>query len=337
MPATLKSDQLMTFRQYADHPAEELKALIARRKNEVNAVLLGHYYQRIEIQEASDYVGDSLGLARTAANTEADVIVFCGVHFMAETAKILSPGKMVLMPDPDAGCPMADFATAQALRRIKALHPEMLVVTYVNSSAEVKAESDICCTSSNVVQVVESLPRNRSILFVPDRHLAAYAADRTGRPLRGSGALQSGSPPREGEILAWDGHCYVHDDLSLQQLELTRSRHPDARVVVHPEVPTELRRQADFVASTSGMVKLAEEHDELIFGTERGLVDRLRQLYPEKTLVAMSPAAICGNMKLNTLANLAWCLDHLQHEVVLEETVRSAAEGSLRRMLELAH
>lgn len=239
---------------------------------------------------------------------------------MAETAKVLSPDKTVLMPDLRAGCPMADFVTGDALRRLKARHPDAAVVAYVNSTAEVKALSDICCTSSNAVRIVESIPRDQPILFVPDRNLADYVAEKTGRT----------------NIIAWDGYCYVHDDLVLDELDRVQAAHPEARVVVHPEARRELLERADFVTSTSGMVDLAEEHDALIIGTERGLVDRLRQRFPHKTLVPLSGAAICGNMKMNTLAKLAWCLDHEAHEVTLDEGIRSGAERALRRMLDLS-
>jgi quinolinate synthase len=329
------ADTLRTPLEYGRLPREELVERIARRKTELNAVILGHNYQRVEIQEVSDYLGDSLGLSQEAASTDADVIVFCGVHFMAETAKILSPRKSVLMPDLRAGCPMADFVTGDALRRLKAQHPDAAVVCYVNSTAEVKAESDVCCTSANAVQVVESIPRDRTILFVPDRNLARYTAERSGRPYviagrEGVGEIEPGS------IVAWDGYCYVHDDLVLDELAEAKRRHPRALVVIHPEARADLLAKADVVASTAKMVDIAEQNDEVIFGTERGIVDRMKARFPEKTLVPLSGAAICGNMKVNTLAKLAWCLDHQQHEVILDEDVRSRAERSLRRMLELS-
>ena len=319
-PAGVLTDALPTPLDYAELSTEELRARIRRRKAALNAVILGHNYQRVEIQDVSDYLGDSLGLSQEAAATDADVIVFCGVHFMAETAKILSPQKTVLMPDLRAGCPMADFVTATALKRLKAEHPGAAVVTYVNSTAEVKAESDICCTSSNAVKVVESIPREQPVIFVPDRNLARYVMERTGRD----------------DIIAWDGYCYVHDDMVLEELDQAKKAHPKALVVVHPEARRELLERADVVTSTSGMVKYAEAHDAVIFGTERGLVDRLKARFPEKTFIPLSGAAVCGNMKLNTLAKLAWSLDHRQHEVVMDESVRSRAEAALRRMLELS-
>jgi quinolinate synthase len=327
------SDALKTPLDYARLSREELAERIRRRKTELNAVILGHNYQRVEIQEVSDYLGDSLGLSQEAARTDADVIVFCGVHFMAETAKILSPGKTVLMPDLRAGCPMADFVTGDALRRLKAQYPGAVVVAYVNSTAEVKAESDISCTSANVVQVIDTIPADRTILLVPDRNLARYAAERSGRPYVIAGREEGEVKP--GSIVAWDGYCYVHDDLVLDELAAAKKKHPRALVVIHPESRAELLAQADMVASTAKMVDIAEQNDEVIFGTERGIVDRLKARFPEKTLVPLSGAAICGNMKVNTIAKLAWCLDHQQHELVLDEDVRTRAELSLRRMLDL--
>jgi quinolinate synthase len=311
---------LPTPLDYSALPREELLDRIRLRKSDLNAVILGHNYQRVEIQDVSDFLGDSLALSQEAAATEADVIVFCGVHFMAETAKILSPEKTVLMPDLRAGCPMADFVTGEALRRLKAQHPGASVVAYVNSTAEVKAESDICCTSSNAVEVVESLPADRPILFVPDRNLARYVVEKTGRQ----------------DIIAWDGYCYVHDDMVLEELDRAKEQHPNALVVIHPEARQDLLDRADRVTSTSGIVRLAEEHDALIIGTERGLVDRLRHQYPSKTLIPLSGAAVCGNMKLNTLPKLAWSLDHLQYEVTMEEEIRARAESALQRMLDLS-
>jgi len=311
---------LPSLLDYSALPAEELRARIRARKRELNAVILGHNYQRVEIQDVSDYLGDSLGLSQEAAATDADVIVFCGVHFMAETAKILSPAKTVLVPDLRAGCPMADFVTAPALRRLKAEHPGAAVVAYVNSTAEVKAEADLCCTSSNAVKVVESIPRERTVLFVPDRNLAHYVQERTGRD----------------NIIVWDGYCYVHDNMVVQELEQAKKAYPDALVVVHPEARKELLDRADVVASTSGMVECAEKYDQVIFGTERGIVERLRQRFPNKTFVPLSGAAVCGNMKLNTLAKLAWCMDHGRYEVTLPEDIRVRAERSLRAMLELS-
>jgi quinolinate synthase len=335
MIAPGKTEVLQSPLHYARVPDDELVERILRRKRELNAVILGHNYQRGDIQQVSDFVGDSLGLSQEAAATDADAIVFCGVHFMAETAKILSPGKTVLMPDLRAGCPMADFVTGDSLRRAKAAMPDACVVSYVNSTAEVKAESDICCTSSNAVRVAESIDRDRRILFVPDRNLAQYVAERTGRAFRSmsTGDAQTDDP---GEIVAWDGYCYVHDDLVLEELDAAKQKHPNALVVIHPEARRDLLDRADFIVSTSGMADLAAEYDELIIGTERGLIDRLHDVHPDKTIVPLSRAAICGNMKVNTLAKLAWSLDHEQYPIELDEGIRSSAETALRRMLDLS-
>jgi quinolinate synthase len=311
---------LGTLLDYAALSREALTERIRQRKSEINAVILGHNYQRVEVQDVSDFLGDSLALSQEASDTDADVIVFCGVHFMAETAKILSPSKTVLMPDLRAGCPMADFVTGEALRKLKAQHPGAAVVAYVNSTAEVKAESDLCCTSANAVEVVESVPEDRTILFVPDRNLARHVINQTGRD----------------NIIPWDGYCYVHDDMVMEELDQAKKDHPNALVVIHPEARQELLDRADHVTSTSGMVKMAEEHDALIFGTEKGLVDKMQERYPEKTMIPLSGAAICGNMKLNDLPKLAWSLDHMKYEVTMDEDVRSRAEASLRRMLEIS-
>jgi quinolinate synthase len=333
------ADVFATPLDYARLPHDELVARIRERKQELNAVILGHNYQRLEIQSVSDYLGDSLGLSQEAAATDADVIVFCGVHFMAETAKILSPDKTVLMPDLRAGCPMADFVTAQSLRRLKQLQPNAAVVTYVNSTAAVKAESDICCTSANAVKIVDSFPRDRTIIFVPDKNLADYAAKKTGRPIRSASEfLREGADQtvEAGTIIAWDGYCYVHDDLVLTELSEAKQKYPHAKVIIHPEARADLLAQADYVASTSGMADIAAQHDAVIIGTERGLIDRLQARFPEKTIVPLSRAAICGNMKVNTIAKLAWCLDHKQHELIMPEEIRVRAERALRRMLDLS-
>ncbi|MBR9988793.1 MAG: quinolinate synthase, partial [Gemmatimonadetes bacterium] len=230
---------------YSKLSRDELARRIAGRKRELNAVILGHNYQRGDIQDVSDYVGDSLGLSQEAASTTADVIVFCGVHFMAETAKILSPSKRVLMPDLKAGCPMADFVTGESLRRMKQRMPDAVVAAYVNSTAEVKAESDICCTSSNAVLVAESIDRDRPILFVPDRNLAKYVAEKTGRAIRSASSTEHTDDA--GEIVAWDGYCYVHDDLVMDELDAAKRAHPNARVVIHPEARGDLLARADYV------------------------------------------------------------------------------------------
>jgi quinolinate synthase len=231
---------------------------------------------------------------------------------------------------------MADFVTGDSLRRLKAMFGGAPVITYVNSTAEVKAESDICCTSSNAVEVVRSFPREATLLFVPDRNLAHYAAEQTGRPFVITSEVTDPAAVEPGSIVAWDGYCYVHDDLVLDELTAAREKYPNARVVIHPEARRDLLDRADYVSSTAAMVQIAQKHDELIIGTERGLIDRLQKQFPEKTLIPLSGAAICGNMKMNTLAKLAWSLDHMQYEIVLEEGIRTRAEAALRGMLELS-
>ena len=215
---------------------------------------------------------------------------------------------------------MADFVTAEGLKALKAKHPDAAVVSYVNSSAEVKAESYICCTSANAVQVVETIPSDRPIIFVPDRNLAQWVMEQTGRD----------------NIIPWEGYCHVHDDMVLDELEFAKEDHPSALVVIHPEARQELLDRADVVTSTSGMVRMAAEHDQLIIGTEKGLVDKLQKDYPLKTFIPLSKAAVCGNMKANTLAKLAWSLDHLRFEVTMPENVRVRAATALQRMLDVS-
>ena len=310
--------KLATPLDYAALPREELVERIAARKAELNAVILGHNYQRIDIQEVSDYLGDSLGLSQEAARTDADVIVFCGVHFMAETAKVLSPDKMVLMPDLRAGCPMADFVTGDALRRLKARHPDAAVVAYVNSTAEVKAESDVCCTSANAVEVVNSIPADRTILFVPDRNLARHVAEQV----------------PEKTIIPWEGFCYVHQQITPQEIERIRQSDPDLEVLVHPECRADVARLANAVLSTSGMVKYAKERPATRFlvVTECGLSDRLAMEVPNKTF--LKGCKLCTFMKVTTLEDVRDSLQKMQYEIEVPEDVRLPAERALRRMFE---
>ncbi|MBO8129301.1 MAG: quinolinate synthase NadA [Peptococcaceae bacterium] len=293
---------------------DKIKQLKQRR----NAVILAHYYQRPEIQDIADFVGDSLELARKAAGTGADVIVFCGVHFMAETAAILSPDKTVVLPVLTAGCPMADMVTAEALRARKAALPGFEVVTYVNTSAEVKAESDICCTSANAVKVLKSLPLGQDVLFVPDRNLARYAAQQAGR-----------------DVTSWPGYCPVHDQLRVEDIDLCLEKHPQAKVLVHPECRPEVIALADAVASTSGMLRYARESDarEFIVATEEGLIHQLRKQCPGKEFYPASDKLICENMKLTTLDALARSLEELAPAVTVPPTVRERALRAVERML----
>lgn len=311
----------MTLEDYQGLPDEELYRRIARLKDEKGAVFLVHNYQRLEVQRLADHIGDSLALAQAAARSRAGLIVFCGVHFMAETAKILNPDSKVIMPDAGAGCPMADMATTEALRTAKRGYGDPAVVAYVNTSAAVKAESDICCTSSNAVRVVESLPRDRRILFVPDRNLGSYSARMSGR-----------------EIILWPGHCSVHDRISVKDVKRARADHPRARLIVHPECRAEVVELADEVASTSGMVKSVREKTgvgEWIIGTEIGLVDQLAAAHPGKGIHPLSDNAVCRDMKLTTLAKVAWALEHEAVEVSIPTEVAERARTALDRMLAL--
>jgi quinolinate synthase len=279
---------------------------------------LAHNYQRPEIQDVADFVGDSLGLARQAAETDASVIVFAGVHFMAETAKILSPAKTVLMPEPEAGCPMADMMPADELAAWKADNPGIPVVTYVNSTAEAKAHTDICCTSANAVQVVESLGTDK-ILFGPDRNLASWVA----RALPGV------------EVIPWEGYCFVHDQVTVAMLEEARQRHPSARVMAHPECRAEVVDLADAVLSTSQMLHYAADSDadEFIVITEEGLLHALSKAAPGKRFVNLTPEMVCKNMKITTIEKVRDSLAHMKTDIDVPLDVRQAALGAVERMV----
>jgi quinolinate synthase len=302
----------------ADRFAQE-QAELRRLAAERNAVILAHNYQRLEIQQVADFVGDSLELARKAAATDAEVILFCGVHFMAETAHILAPHKTVLMPDPRSGCPMADMVTAEALRALKAQHPGVPVVAYVNTSAAVKAETDVCCTSSNCVDVVDRFPRNQELIFVPDKNLGDYVRRLSGHD----------------EMIIWDGHCHVHNDIRPDDIVAAREQHPDAVVMAHPECPRDVLELADVVVSTSGMLRRPETDPAASFvvATELGLVDRLKMLYPERTFVAASRRAYCPNMKLNTLEKAITALDGGDNEITVPPAIRERALRAVERMV----
>jgi quinolinate synthase len=292
---------------------------ILRLKRERDALFLVHNYQSLEIQRLADILGDSLQLSQEATRTQKPLIVFCGVHFMAESAKILNPTKKVLLPSQDAGCPMADMIDAEGLRKFKAEHPGAVVVTYVNSSAEVKAESDICCTSANAIRVVRSLGKKK-ILFVPDKNLAAYTKKMTG-----------------ADIIPWHGFCFVHERFKRRDVEAARKQYPGAVVIVHPECPLEVSEAADEVASTSGIIRFVEQSDkkEFIIGTEQGLIDRLSEEHPDKKLHTLKENAICKNMKKTTLARLAESLEKDQYEITVPGDVREKAYRSLERMVSL--
>jgi len=295
---------------------QRLRALAAER----HAVILAHNYQRPEVQDAADFTGDSLELARTAATTGADVILFCGVHFMAETAKILSPQKTVLMPDLRAGCPMADMVTVEGLKKLKAEHPEAAVVAYVNTSAAVKAEVDVCCTSANAPEIVRRIPAEQPIIFVPDKNLGDWVARETGR----------------ANMILWDGYCPVHHDMTAAEILAAREEHPGAVVMAHPECRREVLELADAVRSTSGMLRYPETSDAQTFivATETGLLHRLRQMYPDREFVPATRKAVCPNMKLTTLEKAIEALDEGENEIVVPPKIRERALKAVERMVQ---
>jgi len=288
-------------------------------KEKRNAVILVHNYQIGEVQDIADFLGDSLGLSQKAAETDADVIVFCGVHFMAETAAILCPNKTVLLPDKSAGCPMADMITAEGLRKKKKEFPHAAVVCYVNSSAEVKAESDICCTSANAVAVVESLDAHE-ILFVPDQYLGHYASTQTDK-----------------KMILWPGYCPTHVIMQPEHITQLREKHPRAKVVVHPECRPEVIALADEVLSTGGMCRYASRSEvkEMIVGTEVGIIYRLKKENPGKKFFPLTEKAVCPNMKLITLEKVLWSLEDMAPEVKVPEEIRIRAKKTVDRMLEI--
>jgi quinolinate synthase len=297
----------------------ELAEKISALKKRKNAVILAHNYQLGEVQDIADFVGDSLDLSQRAAETDADVIVFCGVHFMAETASILCPDKVVLLPDRNAGCPMADMITAERLRAKKKEHPQAVVVCYINSSAEVKAESDVCCTSANAVRVVESLDA-REILFVPDQYLGHYVSTKTDK-----------------KMILWPGFCPTHARIKPERIKELKREYPQARAVVHPECMPEVIALADEVLSTSGMCRYARRDDvrEMIVGTEVGIIHRLQKENPGKRFIPISEQAICPNMKLITLEKVLWSLEDMGPEVKVPGEIRLKAKAAVDKMLKV--
>jgi quinolinate synthase len=299
---------------------ETLIEKIARLKHENNAVILAHNYQPGEIQDLADFTGDSLGLSVRAAETDAEVIIFCGVRFMAETAAILSPEKTVLLPDKSAGCPMADMITAEQLRRLKQEHPNALVVCYVNSSAEVKAESDYCCTSANAVEIVNSLPQDGRIIFVPDQHLGRFVAERTGR-----------------DLVLWPGYCTTHVLITEDDIKTARAKYPDAVVMAHPECTEPVKELADELLSTGQMLKFAAKStvQRFIVATEIGIIHALKKQNPEAEFYPASTRAVCPNMKKITLDKVIASLEDKRYEITVPEHIRTRAKKSLDRMVEI--
>jgi quinolinate synthase len=294
--------------------AKEISELKARR----NAVILAHNYERSDVQDIADYTGDSLELARIAANVTADVIVFCGVYFMAETAAILNPSKTVLIPNPEAGCPMADMITGEQLRAFKAEHPGAIAVCYVNSTAEVKAECDICVTSGNAEKVMAQFPKDKEIVFVPDQHLGSHISGKFGVSYN-----------------LWPGYCPVHAKILAQSIEEARKKHPGATVMVHPECAKAVRDAADQVLSTGGMCAFAKSSDatEFIVGTETGILHRLQKENPGKTFHPVSNEIVCKDMKYTTLEKIAESLRTMTTKVTVPEDVSERAKRAIEAML----
>ena len=298
----------------------DIRDKISKLKRERKAVIIAHNYQIPEIQDIADYRGDSLGLSIEAAKTSADVIVFCGVYFMAETAKILSPQKTVLIPDKNAGCPMAGMITAEELRRLKQKHPKAKVLCYVNTSAEVKAEADYCCTSANAVKIVKgALKDAEEITFVPDKYLAHYTSTQTGV-----------------NFITWQGYCPSHVKILPSSIIEQKELHPEAKVIVHPECPPEVISLADEVLSTEGMLRYAKntQAKEIIVGTEKGMVYRLKKDNPSKDFYPASDLAVCPNMKLTTLEKVLWALEDMQYEVTVPQDIMAKAQKSISRMID---
>jgi quinolinate synthase len=301
-----------------NHPSSLLEK-IRNLKKQRNAIILAHNYQIGEVQDIADYVGDSLGLSQNAARSDAEVIVFCGVRFMAETASILCPEKTVLMPDITAGCPMANAITPEDLMSLKNKHPEAIAVCYINTTAAVKAESDVCCTSSNAVKVVESTGKPK-IIFVPDKYLATFVSTRT-----------------EKSIIPWNGFCPTHVKILPEHIKKQKKLHPKAEVIVHPECISPVITLADEVLSTGGMCKYAKESriEEIIVGTEVGILHRLRKENPDKRFYPASDWAICPNMKLTTIEKILWSLQDMKHEIKVPRNIRLRAKKAVNKMMEI--
>lgn len=307
-------------------PTLDLFDEIEKLKKEKNAVVLAHYYQEADIQDVADYIGDSLGLAQEAAKTDADIIVFAGVHFMAETAKILNPNKKVLLPDLNAGCSLSDSCPPEAFAAFKEKHPGHLVISYINCSAGIKALSDIICTSSNAKLIVDSLPKDQPIIFAPDKNLGGYINKVTGR-----------------DMVLWDGACMVHEIFSLEKIIRLKEQHPGAKIIAHPECEEPILKIADYIGSTTQLLKYVEQDsaNAFIVATETGILHQMQKNAPSKTLIPAPPENNCAcndcpHMKLNTLEKLYLCMKYELPEIVMDEPLRLAAKKPIDRMLELS-
>jgi quinolinate synthase len=324
-----KAKQQLPSRGFLDlsvSPQLDLFLEIERLKKEKNAIILAHYYQESDIQDVADFLGDSLGLAQQAAKTTADLIVFAGVHFMAETAKILNPEKKVVLPDLKAGCSLADSAPGYLFKAFKEKYPDHLVISYINCSAEVKALSDIICTSSNAEKIIESVPKDQPIIFAPDRNLGAYLMKKTGR-----------------DMVLWDGACMVHEIFSLEKITKLKIRHPNAKVIAHPECEDPILRQADFIGSTTALLNYTKKDDgmEYIVATETGILHQMQLSSPRKTFIPAPPTNNCAcndcpHMKLNTLEKLYLCMEYEQPELTMDPALMIAARKPMERMLEIS-
>jgi quinolinate synthase len=318
--------QTAGFLDLAINPEMDLFAEIEKLKKEKNAIILAHYYQEPDIQDVADFIGDSLGLAQAAEKTEAAIIVFAGVHFMAETAKILNPSKKVLLPDLNAGCSLSDSAPPALFKLFKDKHPDHIVITYINCSAGMKALSDIICTSSNAQKIVESLPADQPIIFAPDRNLGAYINKQTGR-----------------NMLLWNGACMVHEIFSLEKITKLKIRHPKAKVIAHPECEAPVLAIADYIGSTTGLLKFAQKDaaTEFIVVTETGILHQMQKSSPNKTFIPAPPTNSCAcndcpHMKLNTLEKLYLCMKYELPEIIMDEELRIAAKKPIDKMLEIS-
>ena len=307
-------------------PRIDLFGEIERLKKEKNAIVLAHYYQDPDIQDVADYIGDSLGLAQQAERANAEMIVFAGVNFMAETAKILNPKKKVLLPDLRAGCSLADSAPANLFSAFRDKYPEHIVISYINCSAEIKALSDIICTSSNAEKIVESLPVDQEIIFAPDKNLGAYLIKKTGR-----------------SMVLWNGACMVHEIFSFEKIMKLRVRHPAAKLIAHPECEEPILRIADYIGSTTGLLNYTrdDESQQFIVATEAGILHQMQKQSPEKIFIPASPSGNCAcndcpHMKLNTLEKLYLCMEYEMPEIVMDENILNAARKPIRRMLDIS-
>lgn len=307
-------------------PTLDLIAEINKLKKEKNAVILAHYYQDSEIQDIADYIGDSLQLSQQAAKTDADIIVFAGVHFMAETAKMLSPHKKVILPDLKAGCSLADSAPPHLFRKFKEKYPDHLVVSYINCTAELKTLTDICCTSSNAVQIIESIPKEQPIIFAPDKNLGAYLNKKTGR-----------------DMILWNGACMVHEIFSNEKITKLMHRHPEALLIAHPECEAHILDKAHYIGSTSGLLKFTQTSAATTFivATESGILHQMQKAAPEKTFIPAPPNNTCAcndcpHMKLNTLEKLYLCMKYELPEIILPDWIIEQGRASIDRMLDIS-